>query len=78
MPSDRRARKRQRKVEAEVEEELLGLIVCDRCGLLQPFRANVWDSERHVMAPCEGPLGLPCDGETASYAVNWPRVPDLP
>lgn len=40
------------------------LIVCDRCGLVQPFRTAGPGEE---LAPCVGPLGLPCDGTTATF-----------
>lgn len=46
----------------EAEE---GRIVCDRCGLEQAMRHAPWMERRVLLAPCEGPLGLPCGSETA-------------
>lgn len=40
------------------------LVVCDRCGLVQPFRTAELGEE---LAPCVGPLGLPCASETATF-----------
>jgi len=40
--------------------------VCDKCGLEQPVRHTKHVEGTEVtVAPCEGPLGIPCDSETA-------------
>jgi len=40
--------------------------VCDKCGLEQPVRhAQHVEGTEVWVAPCEGPLGVPCDSETA-------------
>lgn len=73
MPSDRRARKRERKqqqIDDALAEELQAYvrtrIVCDKCGLEQPFRYG-----GDALAPCDGPLGLACDSETAIFLDAW-------
>jgi hypothetical protein len=58
---DRRRAERERLAEIYWEDE--GRIVCDRCGLEQAFRSSPHGDE---IAPCEGPLGLHCDGVTAT------------
>ncbi len=42
-------------------EDQSGWVVCDRCGLHQLYRTA---SAAEELAPCAGPLGLPCTGET--------------
>lgn len=79
MASDRRARKRERRArgaddrywEEELPAYLRTRIVCDRCGLDQPFRANVWEGNSHELAPCEGTLGLVCASQTAVFLDDW-------
>lgn len=69
--ADRRARKRERKNRGEDEAYweamaayMRSRIVCDRCGLEQPFAYGGDDGE---LASCLGPLGVPCDSETATW-----------
>jgi hypothetical protein len=78
MPAvDRRARKRARKARGEddafweaMEAYIRTRIVCDRCGLEQPFR-YVGDK---LPEPCAGPLGLPCNSETAVWLDSWEEM----
>lgn len=69
--ADRRARKRARRDRGAddaywdaLPEYIRSRIVCDRCGLDQPFETAF---ERQELAPCVGPLGLTCDSETATF-----------
>lgn len=64
-PSRERRLERRRLARAAREERRYsdqGRIVCERCGLEQAFRTARFDEE---LAPCAGPLGLSCAGETA-------------
>ena len=79
--ADRRARKRERKARGEdgafweeMEAYVRTRIVCDRCGLEQPFATAPPphdDSGIVLLAPCAGPMGLPCDSETATWLSEW-------
>lgn len=78
MPSDRRARKRERKARGDdgayldaLPEYIRSRIVCDRCGLDQPFRHGF---ENGGMAPCDGPLGLSCESEAAIFLDSWEEM----
>jgi hypothetical protein len=55
-------REQARRTHAERHWVDEGRIVCERCGLEQPFRSSPRSGE---LAPCEGPLGLPCGSKTA-------------
>ena len=73
MPAARRERKRARKARGEDDafwEAMAAYvrtrIVCDRCGLEQPFR---YDGSG--MTPCEGALGLACNSESATFLDAW-------
>lgn len=62
MASAKRERQRARKARAELIAYLRTRIVCERCGLEQPWREPEPGIE---IIPCEGALGLVCAGETA-------------
>lgn len=64
--------------------------VCDRCGLEQEVAHSApvvdethevtsptmpWVSSEVNVAPCEGPLGLECGGETATMLDQHPEGP---
>lgn len=50
-------------VDACARADARELVVCDRCGTVQPYRHAV---EGEELAACVGPLGLPCAGETCT------------
>lgn len=75
VKADRRARKRARRdlgadarYWAALPAYIRSRIVCDKCGLEQPFRVAAQHEE---LAPCDGPLGLACDSETAVWADSF-------
>lgn len=80
----RRAAKKQRRATARMSRPVNGVdlssrYVCDKCGLEQAVRHET-ASEATLfpevkIAPCEGPLGLPCDGETATQLDQFPVGP---
>ena len=74
--ADRRARKRIRKslgADGDLRARCAGRIVCDKCGQEQPFRTSD-DPDVFAVAPCVGPLGLPCDSESAVWLDSF--LPD--
>jgi len=59
-------REQQASPRALPGESLDDRIVCERCGLEQPFRSGDSSAgDPWGVAPCEGPLGLACSGERA-------------
>lgn len=86
MPTRKRARARrssgkQRRLErrraardhlAAIAWDDVGRVVCERCGLEQPFRSS---DRSGALTPCEGPLGLACAGETAITIEHYLELP---
>jgi hypothetical protein len=69
VASDRRRSKRDRRAHGEDDAYraalvvyMRGRIVCDRCGTEQTFAVGEDD-----LAPCAGPLGIPCESETGYW-----------
>lgn len=68
----RRERKRERKLRSQLLAYAATRIVCEKCGLEQPFAVCDFDPDQpDLLTPCAGPLGIPCNSETAVSLLTF-------